>query len=317
MTGRHLLSLLATGLALVLGLGLGAGPVSEGSLADTTAQRDRLQARADRLQARVAALRRERAADAAVVSALAEPLVGDRLEGRTVLVVATPGADPADVRRTRRGLADAGADVTGTLSLRRTFVDPERAQSPLEDLALRLVPPGVEFTDGATPIQRVSTVLARSVVQRPADGADPAAGVDQDGAEVIAGFDELDALTLTGEPGARAELAVVVTGTDEEEEAADALLALVAALDAGSRGAVLVGPGDAQTGPLRWARDTINRAGGSAAAALSGISTVDGVATTAGRVALVLALAEQLDGPDAGGAYGSGRRAEAVVPALG
>ena len=316
MTGRHLLSLLATGLALVLGLGLGAGPVSEGSLADTTAQRDRLQARADRLQARVAALRDERAADAAVVSALAEPLVGDRLEGRTVLVVATPGADPADVRRTRRGLAGAGADVTGTLSLRRTFVDPERAQSPLEDLALRLVPPGVEFTDGATPIQRVSAVLARAVVQRPDDGADPAVGPDQDGAEVIAGFDELDALTLTGQPGARAELAVVVTGTDEEE-AADALLALVAALDAGSRGAVLVGPGDAQTGPLRWARDTINRAGGTAAAALSGISTVDGVVTTAGRVALVLALAEQLDGPDAGGAYGSGRRAEAVVPALG
>lgn len=312
MTSR-LLSLLATGLALLLGLGLGAGPVTEGSLAGTTAQRDRLQARSDRLAAVVAGLREQRAADSAVVSALAAPLVGDRLADRTVLVVATPGAQTGDVRRTRRALTRAGAVVTGTVTLRPTFVDPELAQSPLEDLALRLVPPGVEFAAGATPIERVSTVLARSVVQRPDEGDEPSTALDQDAAEVIAGLDELDALTLSGEPGARAELAVVVTGTDEEG-ATDAVLAVVAALDAGSRGAVLAGPGDGQDGPVRWARTVASRGG--ADGDLAGVSTVDGLATTAGRVALVLALAEQLDRPDAGGAYGSGWRAEAVVPAL-
>ena len=36
----------------------------------------------------------------------------------------------------------------------------------LEDLALRLVPPRVTFPSGATPIDRVSTVLARSTVSQ-------------------------------------------------------------------------------------------------------------------------------------------------------
>jgi hypothetical protein len=212
----------------------------------------------------------------------------------------------------RAGLDGAGATVTGTLQLTRTYVDPARAQSPLEDLSLRLVPPGVEFPDDATAIDRVGTVLARATVRAPADDdadqrdAGPAADeIDQDAAEVIAGLEELDALRLQGDPGQRAELAVLVTGRRDRAEAEPALLGLVAALDAGSAGAVLAAPGAADAGPLRWVRD-------SDADALAGVSTVDAVAVPAGPDVVALALAEQAAGGS--GHYGLGRNAGRVIP---
>ncbi len=305
----HLLSLAAAGLALALGLGLGAGPVAEGSADDAAERTDRLRAQVDRLGERVAVQDVRLAADAAALEAMGAPLTDGVLDARSVLVVATPGARAADVERVRAGLEDAGAAVTGVLSLTKTYVDPEQAESPLEDLALRLVPPGVEFPDAATSIQRVGTVLARATVQRPEDGAERTTGddeVDQDGAEVIAGLDELDALRLDGEPGLRAELAVVVAGPDDGDEAVRALAGLLAALDAGSRGAVLAGPGPADAGLLRAVRDDEGDD-------LDGVSTVDSADGTAGTVALVLALAEQVD--DGAGDYGTGRGAPRVLPA--
>jgi len=311
VTGAHRsVSLLATVVALVLGVGVGAGPLADRSASEDAAQQAQLTAQVDRLQVRAASLRAQTETDAQALSALASPLVGDRLEGRTVVVVATPGAEKTDVRLARRSLRTAGAAVVTTLTLTGTYVDPAQAQSPLEDLALRLVPPGVEFPDGATPIERVGTVLARAVVRRPDEKAGPRSRIDQDAAEVIAGLDELGALRLAGKPGTRAELAVVVTGS-ERQHASAALLGLASALDAGSHGSVLVGPGDAQDGPLRWVREA-SASGVARAFPVSGASTVDGVRGPAGRVALVLALAQQLDGGS--GAYGAGRRADAVIP---
>lgn len=309
----HLLSLAAAGLALALGLGLGAGPVAEGSADDAAERTDRLRQQVGRLEERVAAQDVRSAADAAALEEMGAPLTDGALEGRSVVVVATPGARDHDVERVRVALEDAGATVTGALWLTRTYVDPAQAESPLEDLALRLVPPGVEFPDGATSIERVGTVLARATVQRPddaeqptePDGTDPGP-VDQAGAKLIAGLDELGALRLDGEPGLLAELAVVVAGADEGDAAVRALAGLLAALDAGSRGAVLAGPGPADTGLLRAVRDDGTED-------LAGVSTVDSADGTAGAVALVLALAEQAD--DGAGDYGTGRGAPRVLPA--
>ena len=300
----HLLSLLAAGLAMALGLGLGAGPVAEQSADDSARSTSRLQDRVGRLEDRVAALSAEHVRDAERLTALARPLTDGRLDGRRVLLVATPDARATDVRQARAALETAGATLTGTVRLTGTYVDPARAQSPLEDLALRLVPPGVEFADGASAIERVGTVLARATVQRPG-GATPSAAVDQDAAEVIAGLEELSALRLDGEPGLRAELAVMIAGPAEEADARPALTGLLAALDAGSRGAVLAGPDDGAAGPLRWVRDLEGDTP-------EGASTVDGVGTPAGAAALVLALAEQAAGE--AGHYGLGRGARAVIP---
>lgn len=274
--------------ALALGVGVGAGPLAQSSAEEAARREARLDARVERLVDRVAQRERNAEADRQAIDALAGPAVADRLAGRTVVVVATPDARRADVRRAERAVTSAGATVTGVLTLRPTYVDPGSAEFPLEDLALRLVPPGVSFAEGARSIERVGTVLARSVVHPPDDkpGAEP----DPDAAEVLAGLQELAALTLEGEPGVRAGLAVVVSAGPAEDPAVAGLLA---ALDAGSAGTVL-------TAPTR------------SAGAGEGFSTVGGLRSAAGTTALVLALAEQAGGGS--GSYGTGPATSSVLP---
>ncbi len=295
-----LLAVVAAVLALGLGLALGAGPVVGRSEATRAARTDRLATQVDRLDQQVGDLQDAARTSTKVLSALAGPLTRGRLDGHSVVIVRTPGADDALVRRTRAALLGAGASLTGELRLAPTYLDPAKASSPLEDLALRLVPPNVTFADGSTPIERVGVVLARATV-----AAEPASDPDQDGAEVIAGLDELGALSLEGDPGRQAQLAVVVTGEREKGSARDAVTALVRALDAGGQGAVLVGPG-LTPAAVGWVRS-----GGATAA--GGASSVDSGDTAAGQVALVLALVEQLGGGK--GAYGAGAGATAVLPA--
>jgi hypothetical protein len=310
----QLLSVTAAGLGVALGLGLGAGPITEDSERAHDRTEARLSAHADRLEQQVARLQAGSSSDTKAVAALAKPLTADRLKGSSVVVVATPGAGKQDVRRVRASLESAGASVTGVLTLTKVYVDPTQAQSPLEDLALRLVPPGVKFPAGSSAIERVGMVLARSTLQRPVeDGETPPPGdvqdgIDQDAAGVIAGLDELDALRLSGDPGRLADLAVVVSGPGDKDTAEPALAGLLKALDAGGLGAVLAGPGPAKAGPVRWMRDdTADDPEGSS-------STVDSVDTRIGRTALVLAVAEQASGK--AGHYGLGRGARDVLPDL-
>ena len=99
----------------------------------------------------------------------------------------------------------------------------------------------------------------------------------------------------------------MVTGPRMADEAVPALSGLLAALDRGSRGAVLTGSGDARAGYLRAVRDDES-------GELDDVSTVDSAGTALGSAALVLAIAEQVDGGQ--GDYGLGRSARRVVPRL-
>lgn len=303
----HALALATSVVTLAVGVVVGVGPLSESQTTKHREQAAALQERVAGLRDRLGTVKARAGDDRALAQALNGPLTAERLKDRTVVVVAAPGADRALVRRMTGDLKRAGATVTGTLKLTDVYVDPGKAQSPLEDLVLRLVPPGVEFTDGASSIERVGTVLARSTVTA-ADN--PPADIDQKAAEVIAGLDELGAATLRGDPGRLAEFAVVVAGPaargDEAVTGArDALLGLVAALDTGSRGVVVVGSVDAAKpdrliSQVRSSPLTRNP------------STVDTGGSVAGDIALVLALAEQADGR--AGDYGRGAGADALVP---
>jgi hypothetical protein len=303
----HALAVVSSVATLAVGVVVGVGPLSEAQTTKHREQAAALQHRQASLHGRLATLQAQAGQDRALAKALAEPLTAGKLTSRTVVVVAAPGADPALVRRTAAALHTAGATVTGTLSLTKVYVDPGKAQSPLEDLVLRLVPPGVEFTDGASSIERVATVLARSTVTA---SDKPPTAIDQKAAEVIAGLDELGALTLKGDPGRLAELAVVVAGPAAHGSAAvsgtrDALLGLVAALDKGSSGVVVVGSRDAARpdrliAQVRTSEQTRNP------------STVDTGGTVAGDIALVLAAAEQAAGR--AGDYGHGPGADALLP---
>lgn len=305
----HVLAALTSAVTLAVGVVVGVGPLSEQQTAKHRSQTQGLRDANAALHQRLGATRTQAAADAAAAKVLSRRVAAGRLDGRTVVVIAAPGAPATLVRRAAATLRRAGATVTGTLSLTDVYVDPSKAQSPLEDLALRLVPPGVEFSDGQSSIQRVGTVLARATVSS-ADSV-PAA-IDQKAAEVIAGLDELGAAQLKGDPGRLAELAVLVAGplprTGERATGArDALLGLVAALDAGSHGVVVTGGPDS-TG----AGGLLAQVRGSEAT--RNPSTVDTAGSFGGDLALVLALAEQANGR--AGDYGTGADTDALLPSL-
>jgi len=154
MTGfrYHALALVSSVVTLAVGVVVGVGPLSEAQTSKHREQTAALQHRQATLRDGLATEQAQALDDRTLAEALAGPLTADRLKNRTVVVIAAPGADRALVRRTAADLTRAGATVTGKLFLSGVYVDPGKAQSPLEDLALRLVPPGVQFTPTANAI---------------------------------------------------------------------------------------------------------------------------------------------------------------------
>jgi len=310
----HIVSLVAVFLALGVGIVLGSGPLDEQIQGALQTQTEDLRAEQRDLRGQVNDLQREVAVGEEFAQEVIAPLTANQLADRRVVVFVLPGADNDLADEAGQSLEQAGATVTGRVNVTDVYVDPTKAKAPLEDLALRLVPPGVEFPDGATPIDRVGVVLARATV---AEDRQDTQEIDQRAAEVLAGLQELGAVDVTGEPGRRSDLAVVVAPPAAEDDGAEpdvvraeneALLGLVAALDAGGRGVVVTGPQQSADpgGFVNVVRGSDDRA--------QGVSTVDLADSTVGQIGLVLALVEQTRG--AAGDYGGGDGVDSVIPDL-
>ena len=306
----HIVSLVAVFLALAIGIVLGSGPLDEPIQGTLKSQADSLKKDSDRLRAQISSQNQQLAADERFTAEVSKAMVPNQLAARTVVVVTLPGVSRDQIAPVTKVLTDAGAKVTGTVRLTDKYVDPKNT-SALEDLALRLVPPGVTFPDNATPMERVATVLAAALV---VNDATLAGKVDNNSSEVLAGMADFGALSTTGEPAAPAELAVVIapnaptTQTPATDAAVTAVLPVAERLDARSRGTVLTGVRGSSS------KGGVVAAARSAGNATKGLSTVDNVDTPAGQLATVLALVEQTRG--AQGDYGSGDNVDGAIPDL-
>jgi hypothetical protein len=310
----HIVSLVAVFLALGVGIVLGSGPLDEQIQGALQTQTEDLRAEQRDLRSQVNDLQRQVAVGEEFAQEVITPTTANQLADRSVVFFVLPGAENDLADEAGQTLEQAGATVTGRVNVTDVYVDPTKAKAPLEDLALRLVPPGVEFPDGATPIDRVGVVLARATV---ADNRQDTQEIDQRAAELLAGMQELGAIEVTGEPGRRSDLAVVIAPPPAEDDGADpdlaraqndALLGLVAALDAGGRGVVVTGslPAAGSGGFVNVVRGSDER--------VQGVSTVDLADSTVGQIAMVLALVEQTRG--AAGDYGGGDGVDSVIPDL-
>jgi hypothetical protein len=307
----HIVSLVAVFLALGVGIVLGSGPLDEQIQGALQTQTNDLRGQQRELRTQVNDLQNQVGVGEQFAQEIIDPLTANQLTDRTVVMFTLPGTDKDIIDNARKVLERSGATVNGTVAITDVYLDPTKAKAPLEDLALRLVPPGVQFPDGSTPIERVGTVLARSTV---ANNRQDTQAVDQRAAEVLAGLQELGAIKVTGEAGRRSDLAVVVAPAPPKEKATaeavkasdDALLGLVAALDAASRGVVVTGPrlSASSGGFVDLVRRSDNKT--------QGVSTVDLADSTLGQIGLVLGLVEQTRG--AAGDYGSGSGVDSVIP---
>jgi hypothetical protein len=242
---------------------------------------------------------------------LAPRILSGVLSEQRVLFVTTDSAPQGLVDELTPLLTEAGATVGGRLRLQPDLLDETSAQL-LDDLVAQVLPPGVELPEGE-PVERASALLGAALLAGP--GQEQVAPADAQA--VVSAFEEADLVELSeeGEQLDPSDLAVVLTGPAPEEPLddvgevrRDALLAVAAALDDRSHGAVVAGPSGsaAEGGVIRALRDdgTVD----------ARVTTVDNVDRVIGQVGLVLALREQVDG--GAGRYGTGPNVTTPLPPL-
>ena len=302
----HVISIAAVFLALAVGVVLGSTTLSRTLLAGVTSDNDDLVKQVHDLENQRNA-QNARLADADSFATQVGPMaVRGQLAQRTVVLITTADAAPADRDALEALLTDAGARVTGEVQLTDDFSNPEKADQ-LKDIVPRLLPAGVQLPTVADPGTLAGGLLGPLLLINKTDNK-PQATADETAA-ALSGLTE-GGFVKASQGIQPAQLAVVLAGGAATGDGAGDRAATIARfatqVDRSGAGTVLAGSeGSADgTGAVGFVRaDT---------AATSILSTVDNADTPSGRVVTVLALHEQLDGKS--GRYGSAGNAEAPAP---
>ena len=306
------LLVLVSAVLLVVAVVLGPGVLRNGDLKNQKAQNAQLQAQAQNLQTQNDTLSAQIDADQAFAHALGPVVVAGRLAGKSVVVVALPGASKDLTTALTKTLVQAGATVTGEVDLTARYADPAQATSlsslvetlsaPVATAASSAAPSAGQTGAGQTGVAsatpsdassggpsagaasgalsaQAGNLLAAALVA-PTGSASTAAAAT----EVLAGLAKGGFITTSGPLTAPATLALVVAPTEAGSSASDqALLGLVTAFPAAGGPAVVVGPsGSASGGVLAAVR--------SSGAAGKIVSTVDNADDAGGDISVVLAL---------------------------
>ncbi|PXY19304.1 copper transporter [Prauserella muralis] len=304
----HIVSIASVFLALAVGVVLGSTALNGSLLSGLSDERGELATQVSDLQAERNALNGRLADADAFAGSVGGKVVSGLLDKRSVVLVTTADARPADRDALKELIGKAGASVSGEVQLTHSFADPAKADQ-LREIVTRLQPAGAQFPTAGDP-GTLAGALFGSVLM-----------LDKNSAETQSSQSELSAalagLTDGGfikpsqdvKPG---QLALVLTGGkaagDGAGDRAATLARFATQLDRQGAGTVLAGDATSAegTGAIGVARaDT---------AATSILSTVDNVGTAAGRITAILALREQLEGN--AGRYGVAGNAESPAPGV-
>jgi hypothetical protein len=302
----HIISIAAVFLALAVGVLLGSSTLSRTLLSGLSDERGDLAKQVVDLQAERNSLNAKLTSSDSFAGSIGPLVVRGELDQRTVVLVTTSDARPADLDAVKSLIGNAGGSVTGELQLTDAFSDPQKADQ-LRDVVTRLLPAGLQLPTASDPGTLAGGLLGALILINK-DNNQPQAKP----AEATAALSGLsDGGVIRMPQGLQpAQLAVVLTGSslsgNGASDRASTIARFAAQIDRSGAGAVLAGDtGSADgTGPVGMVRaDT---------AASSILSTVDNVDLNAGRVATVLALGEQLEGK--AGRYGTAGNAQSIVP---
>ncbi|MTD59318.1 copper transporter [Amycolatopsis pithecellobii] len=304
----HIVSIASVFLALAIGVVLGSTALSGSLLSGLSNEKGELASQVSDLQAQRNQLNARLADADAFAGGTGPKVVAGALAQRSVIVITTEDAKPADRDALKQLIGQAGATVTGELQLTSSFVDPAKADQ-LRQLVTRLQPAGSTFPTAGDP-GTLAGALVGSVLMLNKDTAKPQSTTDELAA-AIGGLSDGGFVKPSPSIGP-GQLAVVLTSGqatgDGAGDKAATLARFAAQLDRSGAGAVLAGdPSSAEgTGAIGVVRaDT---------SSTSILSTVDDVNSAAGRIATVLALREQLDGGV--GRYGIAGNAQAPAPGV-
>lgn len=302
----HIISIAAVFLALAVGVLLGSSTLSRTLLSGLSDERGDLAKQVVDLQAERNSLNAKLTSSDSFAGSIGPLAVRGELDQRTVVLVVTSDARPADVDAVKSLIGNAGGSVSGELRLTDAFADPQKADQ-LRDVVTRLLPAGLQLPTASDPGTLAGGLLGALILINKDNNQPQAKPAEATAA--LSGLSDGGFIRMPQglQPG---QLAVILTGSsltgDGASDRASTIARFAAQIDRSGAGAVLAGDtGSADgTGPVGVARaDT---------AVSSILSTVDNVELNAGRVATVLALGEQLEGK--AGRYGTAGNAQSIVP---
>jgi hypothetical protein len=308
----HIVSIVSVFLALAVGIALGGGPL-KGEVDNTLVD----QVKADRavkadLRAQIAEARSGNGFVDGFADTVAPGLLNQTLEGRTVTLVALPGAQQSEVTAIGDMVGTAGGTLGGTLRVGDGLLDVSNKEL-VDELSSQLLDGAsdVNVPADASGYEAMGALIARAIGTDKEPGGE---GVDATADSILAGLSTAGLMSADGALDRRGSLVLVVagpgSGTDEEKTAAATIATTLAtAIDTDTDGVVVAGPmaSAREHGVVRAIRDDV--------VAARDVSTVDSLGRAAARVVSVMALAGQAQ--DQTGHFGGVDAADGPMPGAG
>jgi copper transport outer membrane protein MctB len=304
----HAISLAAVFLALAIGVALGSGLLSNTVLSGLRDDKKELQNQINGLTDQKNALNEKLSAAGEFDSQMSPRILRGAMAGKSVVVFRTPDAADDDVDAVSRMAEQAGATVTGTISLTEEFVDANSAEKLLSVVNSPIVPAGAQLSTKSVDQGSQAGDLLGITLLINKDPKIPAVD-DQQRDTVLAALRDTGFLTYGTERIGAANTALVVTGGGLGDDAGNkgaTVARFAAGLAPHGSGTVIAGRDGSSSGTSAVA---VTRSDGALTAA---VSTVDDVNATSGRITSVLALGDLISGGRPG-QYGVGQGATSVT----
>ena len=306
---QHAFSLAAVFLALAVGVVLGSGFLSDTLLSSLRDEKRDLYSQINGLNDQKNVLNEKLSAANNFDNQLVGRIVHDALAGKSIVVFRTPDAKDDDVAAVSKIAGQAGATVTGTVSLTQEFVDANSAEKLRTVVNSSVLPAGQQLSTKLVDQGSQAGDLLGIALLINANPAIPP--VDDTARDTV-----LAALRDTGfvtyQPSdhmAAANAALIVTGGALPQDAGNQGVSVArfsAALAPHGSGTVLAGRDGSATGGAAVA---VARAD---AGINSAISTVDDVDAAPGRITAILGLHDLINGGHVG-QYGTGHGATSIT----
>ena len=301
----HAISLAAGFLALAIGVVLGSGLFADTVLSGLRSDKADLRTEIETLTDEKNELNEKLGAAGEFDALMAPRILRDTLREKSVVIFRTPDAADDDVDAVVRRVNDAGAGVSGTITLTPQFVDANSAEKLLSVVNSPIVPAGRQLsTTLVDQGSQAGDLLGIALLI----GADPAVPDDQRDV-VLATLRDTGFITYDAEGVGAADTAVIVTGGSLGDDAGNrgsTVARFAAALAPHGGGTVLAGRDGSATGTAAVA---VAR---SDAALSAAFTTVDDIGAESGRITTALALGDLLRGGQPG-RYGIGQGATSVT----
>jgi Copper transport outer membrane protein, MctB len=294
----HLVSIVAVFLALAVGIVVGVTELQPGVVRSLRALSTHEKKQIDSLLAEQRALKQQVSAQEAFAQTESPRLLAGLLTGQEVVIVAAPGADSQTISGVSIVLQQAGAKVTGQLTLQPLFFDTSAAnESGLNGLAQQLAPAGLGLgSRAADPRVSGQQAAARVIAAAVITGNSRVWSAAQS-QRILSGFGRQGYLQVSGGaggstlPGPATLAVVIIPATPPASDTNPANLALVALaqqLRMAGHGTVVAGslPGSGAGSAIDEILST----------AATQLTTVDDADTEIGQITVALALRDLLDG---------------------